>query len=116
MNHLMTGIRGVGQITLAERRACRCLAVFPFIALLLTLTTGAWGQDNATITGTVSDPSGAVVANVTITLTNMATGQTREVTSNTSGAYRFADVGVGRYTLEASIQGFEKFSKTGIVV
>jgi hypothetical protein len=116
MNHLVTEIRGVGLITLAERRACRCLTAFAFIALLLTLTTGAWGQDNATITGTVADPSGAVVANVTITLTNLATGQTREVRSNTSGAYRFADVGVGRYTLEASIQGFEKFTKTGIVV
>src|SRR5450759_3197505 len=116
MNHLMTAIRDDGQLTIAENRAYRYITQFALHALLLTLTTGAWGQDNATITGTVADPSGAVVKNVTITLTNLATGQAREVTSNTSGAYRFADVGVGRYTLGASMQGFEKFTKTGIVV
>ena len=116
MSHLTTQIRDVMGISVAERGAWRFLRVFAFLAVLLILTAGAWGQDNATISGTVADPSGGLVANVSISLKNLATGQVRQVTSNTSGVYRFPDVGVGRYTLEASMQGFQKFSKTDIVV
>ncbi len=80
--------------TLSVRRVSGISAV-AFVALLLTLTTGAWGQDNATITGTVADPSGAVVENVTITVTNVATGQVREVTSNSVGHLFIRKPGAG---------------------
>jgi len=90
--------------------------LFAFVAMLLVLATGAWGQDNASVTGIVSDATGAVVANASISLTNTATGQIRQVTSNTAGAYLFPNVGVGRYTLEASVQGFQKYTKTDIQV
>jgi hypothetical protein len=89
---------------------------FTLIAMLLALATVAWAQDNATVTGTVFDPSGAAVANVAISLTNAATGQVRETVSNSAGDYRFPNVGVGQYTLAASITGFQKYSKTGVVV
>ena len=116
MSRLTTQIRDLMGISVAERQAWRFLTVFVFLAMLLILTAEAWGQDNATITGTVADPSGGLVANVSISLRSLSTGQVRQVTSNTSGAYRFANVGVGRYTLEASMPGFEKFTKTDIVV
>ena len=89
---------------------------FAFIVILLALGTVAWAQDNATVTGTVLDPSGAAVANVAISITNSATGQVRETVSNSAGDYRFANVGVGTYTLAASMTGFHKYTKTGIVV
>src|SRR6266567_3653022 len=85
-------------------------------AVLLVLTPKIWGQDNATITGTVADASGAVVSNAELSLVNQATNQVRKVTSNSSGLYRFANVGVGNYTLSVSAQGFSKYSKTNIVV
>jgi hypothetical protein len=116
MNYLRTQIRGVVGISLPKKLGWKFLRMFTPLAILLILAAGAWGQDNATITGTVTDPSGALVANVTITFRSQATGQVRQTTSNTSGAYRFANVGVGRYTLEASMPGFEKFTKTDIVV
>jgi hypothetical protein len=116
MSYLRTQIRGVVGISLPRKLGWKFLRLFTPLAMLLILAAAAWGQDNATITGTVTDPSGALVANVTITLRSQATGQVRQVTSNTSGAYRFANVGVGRYTLEASMPGFEKFTKTDIVV
>jgi hypothetical protein len=84
--------------------------------MLLVLTPGAWGQDNATITGIVVDATGAVVPNAAISLTNPATDQVRQDTSNSAGAYRFANVGVGTYTLSASVAGFRKYTKTDIVV
>jgi hypothetical protein len=76
----------------------------------------AKAQDNATITGTVADSTGALVPNAAITLTNPATSQSRQAVSNSSGLYRFANVGVGSYTLTATAPGFQKFVKTNIVV
>ena len=117
MNHFTTQSRRIPGFSGAKKPAWRSLAVlFAFVAMLLLLATGAWGQDNASITGTVTDATGAVVANASISLTNTATGQVRQVTSNTDGAYLFPTVGVGRYTLEASMQGFQKYTKTDIVV
>ncbi|MGA8311626.1 MAG: TonB-dependent receptor [Terriglobales bacterium] len=117
MNHLTTQIGRIASISVAQRPARNPLTVrLAVIAMLLVLTTGAWGQDNASITGTVTDPTGAAVANAAISLTNTATGRERQVTSNTEGQYLFANVGVGNYTLEVSAAGFQRYSKTGIVV
>jgi hypothetical protein len=76
----------------------------------------ARAQDNATINGTVEDQTGALVPHASITLTNPATGQNRVSISNDSGSYRFANVGVGTYSLTVSATGFLKYTKTGISV
>ncbi len=92
---------------------------FPLTAMLsmvLLLVPCAWTQENATITGTVTDRSNAMVTNAEITLTNPATGQVRKTTTNTSGLYLFANVGVGHFTLDAAATGFQKLTKTDIVV
>ncbi len=86
------------------------------IALALLVVPGAWAQDNATITGTATDASGAVVPNATVTLTNIGTGLVRESTVNSVGAFRFVNIGAGNYTLTATAAGFQKFTRTGIVV
>ena len=86
------------------------------LGMMLASAPEVWSQDNATINGTVNDVSGALVPNATLTLTNPSTGQTRETVSNSAGAYRFPNVGVGTYTLDVSAPGFEKFTKTDIVV
>ena len=85
------------------------------IALCLASSL-AYAQENATITGTVKDSTGAVVPNVAISLTNTATSQVRQTTSNNDGIYAFPNLGVGHYTLSASVSGFQKFTRTGIVV
>jgi hypothetical protein len=105
----------------SHRRAFRkvWLSAAAWIAcllLVLLLAPAASAQDNATITGFVNDPSGAVVPNAQITLTSTATNQSRQTVSNASGSYRFANVGIGTYTLTVVAQGFQKYSKTGIVV
>ena len=89
---------------------------FALVAMLLALTPLLRAQENATINGTVTDASGAVVANAQLTLTNTATGQIRNEVSNSVGAYRFGNVGIGTYTLDATASGFQKYTKTGIVV
>jgi hypothetical protein len=96
-------------------RRTHFLLTAAFCAAVL-LAPLAWAQENATITGSVLDPTGAVVPNVAITLTNVATGQVRETASNGSGIYTFANVGVGHFNLDATSAGFEKFTRTDIVV
>ncbi len=89
-----------------------------FIASLVILLLGpaVRAQDNATINGTVMDASGALVPNAELSLTSQATNQVRKAVSNTAGAFRFANVGVGNYSLTVTAQGFQKYNKTNIVV
>ncbi len=84
--------------------------------MMIVLTPRGWGQDNATINGSVTDSSGAVVPNATVDLTNNATGQIRETTSNSVGAFRVVNLAIGNYTLSATAAGFQKFTRTGIVL
>jgi len=60
------------------------------------------------IAGTVTDPSGAVVAGATVTLKSDATGATRSATTSPTGAYRFSLLSPGSYTLTVTAQGFSK--------
>jgi len=117
VDHFKGRTERIAIASVDERPSSGYLTVcFAFIAVLLMLSPGAWAQDNATINGTVTDPTGAVVPNASITITNPATGQTRAATSNDAGEYRFANLGVGSYTLAASASGFQKYSKTDLVV
>src|SRR5579862_9595034 len=84
------------------------------VAMFFIPAQRSFAQDNATITGTISDASGALVPNAAVTLTNPSTGQKRDAVSNSAGAYRFANLGVGTYTLEVAAQGFQKYTRTEI--
>jgi hypothetical protein len=73
----------------------------------------AYGQsDTAQLSGFVKDSSGAVVANVKVTLRNEATGLERQLTTNQDGYYVSASLPPGFYTLTAEAAGFKKSIKT----
>ena len=117
MNHPTTQNPSIVGRPLSRRPIRGFLGVcFVLITMLVALAPQVWGQENATINGTVSDSTGALVPNAAITLTNPATGQVRQSVSNSSGAYLFPNVGIGAYTLSASVTGFQKYTKTNIVV
>jgi hypothetical protein len=67
----------------------------------------AHSQENATITGTVTDPTGAAVPKVSISLISQSTGQVRQTISNADGIYSFVNVGVGHFTLTAPPRDFK---------
>ncbi len=101
-----------------RRSKTRGLAVL-WMALamaLVVLSPRAWAQDNATLDGTVADASGAVVPNASVSMTNNGTGVVRETTTNSVGAYHFGNLGAGTYTLTTTAGGFQKYTKTGLVV
>src|SRR5947209_4088467 len=67
-----------------------------------------------TISGTVIDGTGRVVTDVKITITNVATGVTREVTTNEEGVYSAPNLLPGTYEAKFSAQGFKTDKRTGI--
>jgi hypothetical protein len=64
------------------------------------------GQATTSLTGTVTDPSGAVVPDATLILSNVDTSSQRETKSDSEGRYSFAQVQPGSYTLTAKASGF----------
>lgn len=65
------------------------------------------GTTVTTISGTITDPSGAVIPNAQVHVTERATGRNFDVTANTEGHYAVTDVSEGTYTIEASAPGFK---------
>ncbi len=77
------------------------------IVLALAACLGAFAQsETGAITGTVSDPSGAVVPNAKITIKGTTTGSIRTVTTNASGLYTVTNLQPAEYTVTAEVAGF----------
>jgi hypothetical protein len=84
------------------------LALTFLAACFFGVSCPACGQSltSGGVTGTVTDPSGAAVPNATVTLKNNDTGAAASVTSNDTGAYRFALLNPGSYTVSVAAPGF----------
>jgi hypothetical protein len=95
------------------------LAAALFAVGLIAASTAieAWAQgDRGTITGTVADPSGAVVAGATVTATNNATQAATKTTTTSSGHYTIPALQVGKYEVTVEQGGFKKYVQSGVVV
>jgi carboxypeptidase family protein len=86
-----------------------CLA-FGFVGVLHAQ------QTQGTISGTVSDPSGAVIPKAEVSITNQQTGAKRTVTSNETGFYTANALDPGTYTITVKVAGFKSTAKAGIVL
>ena len=92
--------------TKSERPMKRLLGAT--VLLCLFQSTPTYTQtSNATVGGTVSDSTGAVVPGVAITATNVATGIMSSAITNEAGAYQFASLQTGIYTLSTELPGFQ---------
>jgi carboxypeptidase family protein/TonB-dependent receptor-like protein len=85
-----------------------CLRLVLLFSALFVFTSVALGQNTGTISGTVQDQSGAVVAGATVKAQNPATSFSRETTSATNGFYRLDQLPVGTYTISVEATGFKK--------
>ena len=87
------------------------------IGLVLAFSTAAFGQfQTGTVEGTVTDPTGKVVAGATVTLTDPKTGNTQTATTSDAGLFRFASLVPGDYTLAVEGAGFAKANVERVTV
>jgi len=86
------------------------LTLFVFLAIAGGLAPASLAQSASTgaVSGTVTDPTNAVVAAAKITATNQATGEKRTVDSGGAGAYVIPFLAPGTYKVEASVKGFKQ--------
>src|SRR5512135_1699897 len=82
------------------------LVLLAAVPVLAQLPTG-------TILGTIKDPSGAVIANATVTAQNPATGTARSISTDETGSYRLAALPVGTYDLRVEASGFKVTTQKG---
>ena len=95
------------------------LKLFSFTLLLLvSLAPGLRAQvaGTASIQGTISDPTGAVIPNAAVTIVEKSTGVKRTTKSDSSGIYVFPNIAVGTYNVTVASKGFETYVKTDNVL
>ena len=93
------------------------LRIFSAFILSFLVGSSAFAQStaiNGTIEGTVKDEQGALLPGVTVTVSNLDTGDQRVVVTNERGLYRAPLLSLGTYRVGAELQGFKKFEQTGV--
>lgn len=92
----------------------RSLAIFLFICFA---SFAAWAQTGTgTITGTITDPTGAVVAGVTVSATQLATGTTVTAVTSDTGNYTIPQLRVGEYSVAIEQSGFKSYQRSGLTL
>jgi hypothetical protein len=90
-------------------------SVLPFLFLFLAIGL-TWASIAGSISGLVTDPSGAVVAGATVVATDTQTGVKTTVTTDAKGFYSLPALPVGTYDLQVSQIGFKTYTQTGVVI
>ena len=90
-------------------RLCLLAAALAFFSVC------GWSQTQlATVSGTITDPSGAVVPGVSVTIVSQGTGLKRSALTDTAGEYRFAGLPTGNYSLRLEKTGFQSQVREGV--
>lgn len=87
-----------------------------WLGLFLSLSIAAFAQDSASITGTVTDQSGAAVPDAQVTVGNPERGINRPTTTNSSGDYLVAGLPSGPVNVSVVARGFKKYEARGVVL
>ena len=87
-----------------------------FAIVLLFTAAQILADVTASISGTVTDPSGSAVEGATVTATNVETQVVKEQTTNGQGFYSFQSLPLGKYNIEVHRDGFKTFVQTDIVL
>src|SRR5215467_10715372 len=101
-----------------ERTANCFVRIATILAVILAVTAISYGQGLGltAVTGRVTDPTGAVIPGVKVTVTNVATGAAREVISNEQGIYAATQLQPGTYSVKAQLAGFKPKEASSVVL
>lgn len=120
MHSFMHGARKCDEQNLSGRifnRTLRAMQAAGLLALVLfALTPALHAQYRASLRGTVTDPSGAVVPDAHVTLTDKETGRVRTTTANASGVYTFNALPPNHFSLAVDHAGFQKKVISDLVI
>jgi len=89
---------------ISDSRAIRAFILGALLLPACLLAQDATGK----ITGVVTDPSGAVLANASVTVTNLETNSRKDIHTDSSGFYQALPLPIGKYKVTASASGFER--------
>jgi len=95
---------------------CLVLAIVGLAFAVFGMAPAMAQSNKATIVGVVFDPSGAVVPNAEVTVTNVGTNQSRTATANSDGEYVFPLLDIGTYRVDATSSGFSKATVNDVIV
>jgi hypothetical protein len=98
----------------AERTSRNLIRVMFVVAFIVWNTAVVAQAPTGSIYGTITDPSGAVVANANVTATSVRTGVAKTLQANSSGEYTFLVLDPGDYTVAAQAIGFESQTQSGV--
>ena len=96
--------------------ACKSKQAVFFLIVLIFITSNIWAAAGGSITGSVTDATGAVVPSAKLKLVNQAQKTTYSVLSNAQGIFSFLNLPVGQYELTVSATGFSSKKLTGLIV
>jgi len=110
----------LGPRFMALRAFVRCLSSRPrllFVLSLALLPACAWSQSQlATVSGTVTDKSGAVILRARVVIVSQGTGLEQSTGTDTAGSYHFSGLPPGTYTIRAEDQGFQTQVREGVAL
>src|SRR6266566_48032 len=96
-------------------RSLRRPLILGLVVLLLTVLPSAFAQiTTGTITGTVTDASGAVMADASVTVTSTQTGASRTSNTNSEGSFSFPELNPGTYNISVIKPGFKKVTEKNV--
>ena len=95
---------------------CVGSSAFRLIGVLLLGCMASWAGQGGTITGTVADPSGAVIPGVSVIISNPGTGLKQVVSTNSEGFFSSSELEPGSYQVEVHSSGFGPFFENGLTV
>jgi len=97
-------------------RKCGSIALVCFCFFLVATEHAAAQVDEGSITGTVTDTTGAVVPDAVVTLLNTDVGLSLKNTTNSGGVYTFSPIRIGHYSVTVTAKGFAKTTQQNITV
>lgn len=99
------------------RRSMSRLVISALLLLAVMGSAHLWGQAvSATLVGSVTDNSGAIVTNAKVSILESATGISHDAATNSSGNYTFPDLTPGSYSVTVTAQGFKKETRASVDV
>src|SRR5690242_12821799 len=100
----------LAQVSVSKFLVALCVLLLIFPVLALAQAAGG------TLLGTVTDPSGAVMPNVAVTVTNTDTNQATHLSTNQAGEYLAPDLQIGHYMIRAEAPGFKATEQKDIAL